>query len=199
MNSKLWIRKALSMCLCVAILATYSMVALANSGKIAGELMVSGNSVNGEAPFAMVNGETAKSGRSIFSSSTITTPDSARAVINLGKLGKIELAPGTSLAVSFDENGISGDLSAGKIKVLGTTESVSIKTADGNIVKLTAGQSVSASGRQDKDDDDDASGPAWWVWAVVFGGAAAGILYAAIKADSRADLGGNGTVISPSR
>ena len=37
MNSKLWIRKALSMCLSVAVLATYSMVALAGPGRAAGE------------------------------------------------------------------------------------------------------------------------------------------------------------------
>jgi hypothetical protein len=48
MNSKLWIRKALSMCLSVAVLATYSMVALAGPGKAAGELAVSGKNVNGE-------------------------------------------------------------------------------------------------------------------------------------------------------
>ena len=200
MNSKLWIRKALSMCICVALLATYSMVALASSGKIAGELMVSGKSINGEAPFATVNGEAAKSGRSIFSSSTITTPDSASAVINLGKLGKIELAPKTALAISFDENGISGDLSAGKVTVLGESGNVSIKTVDGNVVKLAAGESVSATGAQTKDDDDDDDGgPAWWVWGVVFGGAAAVILYTATQGDSRADLGGNGTVVSPTR
>ena len=71
MNRKLWIRKALSMCLCVALLATYSMVALAGPGKAAGELTVSGKNANGEAPFVLVNGETARSGRSVFSGSTI--------------------------------------------------------------------------------------------------------------------------------
>ena len=73
MNSKLWIRKALSMCLSVAVLATYSMVALAGPGKAAGELAVSGKSVSGETTFVFVNGEVARSGRSVFSGSTITT------------------------------------------------------------------------------------------------------------------------------
>jgi len=67
MNSKLWIQKALSMCLVVAIIATYSMVALASSEKAAGELLVTGKSINGETPFVTVNGETAKTGRSVFS------------------------------------------------------------------------------------------------------------------------------------
>ena len=198
MNSKLWIRKALSTCLCMALLVTYSMVTLANSGKIAGELMVSGKNVNGETPFVLVNGETAKSGRSIFSSSTIVTPENNTAVINLGKLGTVELAPKSTLLLSFDDKGINSELAAGTITVLGTSEGVNVKTADGKTVKLVAGQSIMASG-QAKDDDDDDGGAAWWVWAVVFGGAAVGIVYAATRADNRVDLGGSGTVVSPTR
>ena len=199
MNSKLWIRKALSMCLCVAVLATYSMVALAGPGKAAGELIVSGKNVNGEAPFVLVNGEAARSGRSVFSGSTITTSDSTGAIMNLGKLGKIELAKSTTLNLTFDEKGISGDLMSGKLSVLGASEDVVIKTLDGKTIKLAAGQSVLASGKaQDDDDDDDDDDAAWWIWAAVFGGAAAGLLWTALK-DGDIDLGNGGTVISPTR
>lgn len=198
MNSKLWIRKALSMCLCVAILATYSMVALAGPRKVAGELTVSGK---GEAPFVLVNGEAAKSGRSVFSASTITTSEGASALINLGKLGKVELAPSTVLNLTFDEAGVSGDLASGTVSVLGTSDKVSIKTLDGKIVQLAAGQSVSASGKlqdDDDDDDDDGGGAAWWVWAAVFGGASVVILWTALK-DNDIQIGSGGTVISPTR
>jgi hypothetical protein len=199
MNSKLWIRKALSMCLCVAVLATYSMVALAGPGKAAGELMVSGKNVNGEAPFVLVNGETARSGRSVFSGSTIATSDTTGAVMNLGKLGKIELAPSTTVNLTFDENGIFGDLTAGKLSVLGASDNVIIKTLSGNTVTLSAGQSVLASGKaQDDDDDDDDGGAAWWIWGAVFGGAAVGLLYTALN-DGDIDIGSGGTVISPTR
>ena len=199
MNSKLWIRKALSMCLSVAVLATYSMVALAGPGKAAGELLVSGKNVNGEAPFVLVNGETARSGRSVFSGSTIATSDTTGAVMNLGKLGKIELAPSTTVNLTFDEKGIFGDLTAGKLSVLGASDNVIIKTLDGNSVTLAAGQSVLASGKaQDDDDDDDDGGAAWWIWAAVFGGAAAGLLYTALN-DGDIDIGDGGTVISPTR
>ncbi len=197
MNSKLWIRKALSSCLVVAIFATYSMVALANTAKIAGELTVAGMN-NGEAAMVTVNGEAAKSGRSIFSSSTIVTPENASAIINLGKLGKIELAPNSSVALSFTDSAISGDLSSGKLTVLGATNSVSVKTANGEVVKLDAGESVSAA-KQDDDDTTSGGGGAWWAWALVFGGAAAGILIAATQSDNRAALGGSGTVVSPTR
>lgn len=198
MNSKLWIQKALSLCLCVAILATYSMVALAAPGKTAGELTVSGKHVNGESPFVLVNGETARSGRSVFSGSTITTPETASAVMNLGKFGRIELAPATSLTLTFDEKGIFGDLTSGKVTVLGANDSVAIKTLNGKTVQLAAGQSVSASGKaQDDDDDDDGSG-AWWVWAAVFGGAAVVLVWTALS-DGEIQIGSGGTVISPIR
>lgn len=199
MNSKLWIRKALSMCLCVAVLATYSMVALASPGKAAGELAVSGKIVNGEAPFVFVNGEVARSGRSVFSGSTITTSDST-AVLNLSKLGKIELAPNTALNLTFDEKGIFGELTSGTVSVLGAAQNVNIKMLNGKTVQLAAGQSVSASGLKDDkdDDDDDDGGAAWWIWGGVFGGAAAIILWTALN-DQDINVGSNGTVISPTR
>jgi hypothetical protein len=198
MNSKLWIRKALSMCLCVAVLATYSMVALASPGKAAGELAVSGKIVNGEAPFVFVNGEVARSGRSVFSGSTITTSEST-AVLNLSKLGKIELAPNTALNLTFDEKGIFGELTSGTVSVLGAAQNVNIKMLNGKTVQLAAGQSVSASGlKDDKDDDDDDGGAAWWIWGGVFAGAAAIILWTALN-DQDINVGSSGTVISPTR
>ena len=201
MNSKLWIRKALSMCLSVAVLATYSMVALAGPGRAAGELAVSGKNVSGETPFVFVNGEVARSGRSVFSGSTITTSESTNAVINLSKLGKIELAPNTALNLTFDENGISGSLTSGTVSVLGAAENVNITTPNGKTVQLAAGQSVSASGIQDDDDDDDddaGAGAAWWIWGGVFGAAAVVIIWTALS-DGDINVGGGGTVVSPIR
>jgi hypothetical protein len=198
MNSKLWIRKALSMCLSVALLATYSMVALAGPGKAAGELAVSGKNINGEAPFVFVNGEVARSGRSVFSGSTITTSESTNAVINLSKLGKIELAPNTAINLTFDEKGISGALTSGTVSVLGATENVNITTPNGKTVQLAAGQSVSASGKQDDDDDDDHGGAAWWIWGGIFGAAAVVIIWTALS-DGEIETGGGGTVVSPTR
>jgi hypothetical protein len=198
MNSKLWIRKALSLCLCVAVLATTSMVALSGSKKVAGELTVSGNDINGEAPFVLVNGEAARSGRSIFSASTITTSETAGAVINLGRLGKVELAPKTVLTLTFDETGVAGNLAAGVVSLFGTSDKVSITTPDGKTVQLSAGESVAASGKLQDDDDDDDGGSAWWLYALIFGGAAGGILWAALS-DNDVSIGTGGTVVSPTR
>ena len=199
MNSKTWISKALSMCLAVAILVTYSMVALAGTDKIAGELLVTGKNINGQTPVVLVNGEAAQSGRSIFSSNTITTPDNASAVINLGKIGKIELAPNTTFTLSFSDKGISGSLSAGRVTVLGASDTVAIKTVDGKSVNLKVGESATALGSKKDDDDDKDGGSAWWIWAAIFGGAIAGIVIAATSDNNRVALGGGTTVVSPIR
>ncbi|PYT01926.1 MAG: hypothetical protein DMF63_03590 [Acidobacteria bacterium] len=176
------------------------MVALAGPGKAAGELAVSGKSINGEAPFVFVNGELARSGRSVFSGSTITTSESTNAVINLSKLGKIELAPNTVLNLTFDANGISGALTSGTVSALGTSQNVNITTPNGKTVQLSAGQSVSAAGLKDddKDDDDDHGGAAWWLWGGIFGAAAVVIIWTALS-DGDIETGGGGTVISPTR
>ena len=203
MNSKEWIRKALSMCLIVATMATYSMVALANADRIAGELSISGKNINGETPFVKVNGEAAQNGRSIFSSSTIATPENVGAIINLGKIGVIELAPNTTLALSFNEKGINGDLSAGRVTVLNASDTVAIKTLDGSIAKLNAGNSaVATSGKTQDDDDDDTTGGgngAWIAFAAILGGAAVGIILAATSDNNRVTLGSGSSVISPTR
>jgi len=176
------------------------MVALAFSGKVAGELTVFGANTNGEAPFVMVNGEAARSGRSIFTSSMVTTPDNAGAVINLGKLGKIELAPNSTFVLSFNDNAISGELTAGKLTVLGASEGVNVKTSDGTSVMLNSGESVAAgSSSKAQTDSDGGSSTGWWIFAAVLAGAGAAIIYTATQGDNDISLGGGGTVVSPSR
>ncbi len=199
MNSKLWIRKALSMCLVVATMLTYSMVTLANSEKIAGEILVTGKNAAGQVPSVKVNGELAQSGRSIFSSSTIATPENAGAIISLGKIGKIELAPNTTLTLSFSEKGMSGDLTAGRVTVLQAADSVFIRTVGGNLATLKSGDSASAANAQDDTTNDGGGGSAGLLWALILGGAAAGIIIAATSNNNRISLGGGSSVISPTR
>lgn len=193
MNSKIWIRKAISMCLVVALYATYSMVVLAASDKTVGELSVAGKN-----QVVTVNGETAQSGRSIFTSSTIATPEATSAVVNIAKVGKVEIAPNTTLTLSFDENSINGSLINGKVTVLNASNNVSFTTPDGKTVKLNAGESAAAGKAQD-DDDTTSGGSGWLVWALIFGGAAAAIVIAASTDNNRVALGGGTSVISPTR
>ncbi|MGI8882631.1 MAG: hypothetical protein ACR2IA_00095 [Pyrinomonadaceae bacterium] len=199
MNSKLWIQKALAMCLVFAVIATYSTVALAGSGKIAGELLVTGTNVNGEMPFVTVNGEAAKSGRSVFSTSTIATPDNASAVINIGKIGKIQLSPNTNLVLSFTEKGISGDLLSGKLTVLNASESVNVKISGGETLQLNAGESAGATSKVQDDDNDNDGGAAYLPYLLILGGAVAAIVIATVVSDNEIQLGGGSVVVSATR
>lgn len=127
MNSRTWSRTAVTLCLAVAIVCTYSMVALAAQQQAAGELSVVGE--------VSVNGAKAISGATVFTDSTITTEQNSSAVVSLGKLGRVELLPGSSLKLSFTDNSVTGALDAGKVR-LSTSTGVasSIVTKDGTAV-----------------------------------------------------------------
>lgn len=198
MNSKLWIQKALTMCSLIALVATYSMVTLANSGKAAGELIVTGGNTAGETSFVTVNGEPSKSGRSVFSSSTISTPEAFGAAINLGKAGKISFGPNTTFTLNFDGENISGDLSAGTITVLNAAQSVGVKLSTGEIVQLKTGETATAGAGAAKQTSNKNDDPKWWVWALIVGGATVAILYAATS-DNDANFGAGATTVSPTR
>jgi hypothetical protein len=196
MNSKVWFRKALSMCLMVAIYATYSMVVLASPDKIVGELTVAGKSVNGEIPLVTVNGEAVRSGRSIFSASTIATTENSGAVVNVGKSGKIELAPNTVVTLSFNEKGLSGDLSSGAVTAL-SADNVSVKLPNGEVLKLKAGETATTGQQTQTQTQTSSGGAAWWVYALILGGAVAGIALAATSDSNDLEVGGGSIVVSP--
>lgn len=215
MNSKLWIRKTISSCLMVAMVATYSMVALASNDKATGELVVNGLSVNGESPVVAVNGEAAKTGRTVFSSSTITTPENSSAIVNMGKAGEVLVAPNSNLTLSFDNNAAHVDLTVGTLTVIRSAQGISVTSA-GSTYTVAAGGTASATAGTVADDDyRDSTGKCidadkdgkeecdhhgtWWLWALVFGGAAAGIIVGTTQSNNNIQLGGGGTVISPSR
>ena len=197
MKANLWIRQALAMCLTVTVFVTYSMAAVGGSRKLAGEILISGTSVSGTTPSAIVNGETVKSGRTIFSTSTVSTPDGVTATLKLAKAGIIELAPNTSIVVSFDEENVAGTINSGVVRVLSAQNGVSMTIAGGETLTLLAGEAASATGKAQVDDDDNDGGAAWWGWALIFGGAAVGIIWMATRDSNSAELGGGGVVISP--
>jgi hypothetical protein len=197
MNRKLWIQKALTMCLLTAIVASYSMVALANAGQAVGELTVSG--IASDTSFVTVNGEAAKSGRTISSSSTITTPEGMTAIVNFGKLGKVQFGPNTTFSLNADDIALGGSLTSGSITVLSAAKSVGVRTLDGEVVMVNAGETVNAaSGAASKQTTPKAGGPAWWVWALVFGGAIGGIILATTSGGD-SNFGSGATTVSPVR
>jgi hypothetical protein len=203
MNSKLWIKKALTSVLSVSILASYSMVAFAAPTKSIGEISVSGKNVR-------VNNEIAQNGRTLFSASTITTTDDSGATLNLVNGGKVEISTNTTLSADSTE---SFTLSSGKITSF-SNQAINV-VVNGKSTKLNNGESAAVAFGDDKRDangncvdtdgdgkmecDEAASGSAWWIWTLVFGGAAAGIVIAALSDNNRVALGGGTTVVSPVR
>ncbi len=187
-------KRALTVMLMTAVVGCYSMVALAGDTKMAAEIVVSG----AKDSIVTVNGEATKSGRTIFSSSTIATSADASAVINVKNVGKLKLAPNTTTVVNFDEKGITGNIVQGKLTVLSASEAVNITAPNGKVANLVAGESV-LTVRQDDDEDDDAGSGTWFIWALVLGGAAAAIAIAATSDNNTVDLGGGTTVVSPIR
>src|ERR671936_2476830 len=103
MISRNWSRKSIAFAVAIAVLSVYSMVALAKGEqKNSAELSVSGQ--------VTVNGQAAISGATVFSDSVIATAANSSAVVSLGKLGRVELLPNTTVKLSFADNNISASL-----------------------------------------------------------------------------------------
>ena len=167
------------------------MVALAGDKKIAGEIVISGNSA------VLVNGEAAKSGRTVFSSSTIVTPADASAVVSVKGVGKIKISPNTKMIVNFDEDNISGSIQNGKLTVLNSKNEVSITAPNGKTAALSSGDSVvTADDHDDSDSDDGSSTLAWVGFMAVLAGAGVIFAIAAASDNNRVDLGGGTTTVS---
>ncbi len=192
MNLRFFVRNAVTAFALTALLITTSMVALAAPGRVVAELNVSGRTSNGEAAVVYVNGEASRSGRSVFSSSIVATPEDSTAVLGIGTTGRIELAPNSSVNLVFDDQTIDAELTAGTLTVLGTSGTVKVRTNDGKDTVLNPGESISAEGsggsRKQSTKKDYT-----WVWLLVAGGAAAAIL---IAVSSGSDDNG---VVSPNR
>jgi hypothetical protein len=128
MISKTWSRKSIAAVVAVAVLSVYSMVVLAAPGsKASGELTISGQ--------VTVNGQKVVSGGTLFSNSTISTANQSSASVSISKLGRVELAPNSSLRITFDEKSISAMLETGSAQVAtlaGIT--VNLTTKDGTVV-----------------------------------------------------------------
>jgi hypothetical protein len=129
MISKTWSRKPLAAFLSVAVLSVYSMIALASpEAKVAsGELSVSGQ--------VTVNDQKVISGGTLFSDSVIVTSDNSSATVNISKLGRVQLAPNSTLMLSFTDKAITGQLDSG-IANFSTLAGVAVNltTKDGSVV-----------------------------------------------------------------
>lgn len=111
MFSQNLIRKCLSIGLALAVWSVSSMVALAAVGaKNFGELTAAGQ--------VTVNGQVVSGSTTVVSGSTINTGENSSAIVNLGKLGRLEISSTASLSVNFTETGINLALDSGRVKVI---------------------------------------------------------------------------------
>ncbi|MBC7796152.1 MAG: hypothetical protein H7Z37_04675 [Pyrinomonadaceae bacterium] len=212
------IRSITATFLTTAIFASSSMVALA-SGQPMGALTVSGNSNE-----VVINGESAETGRTVFSSNTIVTPADTTAIINLGKLGQVELAPNSSLSLNFSDAGITGTLNSGNVKVSSSTVAkIETKDAvvtsdenannifnvslDGNKTNTTSelGSVSLNNGKTSTKVNSNSSSKRAAISSSTIGifvgviAAAAVIIYTAVKDSDDNQTGGSAVVVSPTR
>jgi len=159
------------------------MVALAAPGQPAGVLTVSGRSTSPDAAVT-VNGEPAKSGRTIFSSGVITTPEGLTATLDLGKAGRLQLEPGTTFTLNLNDDKVGGQLTSGNVSVLTAGQNVSIRNAAGDTLTLGTGDSAAAnSPAPSKKAKPGPGGLDWWYWAAIIGGVTAVIVAVAATGD----------------
>ena len=83
-----------------------------------------------------VNGAQAISGATVFSDSTVTTAARSSAVVSLGKLGRVEVLPQSTMKLVFsDENVSAGMLDQGRVRI-SSSSNVTAKatTRDGEVI-----------------------------------------------------------------
>ena len=102
-------RKITTSLTAAAVLCVYSMVGLAATKDLTGEITVTGQ--------VSVNGQTAVSNSTIVSGSTIVTGADSSAVISLGKTGRIEVMADSNFVLNFSDSGIVGILDSGKARI----------------------------------------------------------------------------------
>ena len=74
-----------------------------------------------------VNGTAAISGATVFSDSTITTAARSSAVVSLGKLGRVEVLPDSTMKLNFSDSSVSPSmLEQGRVR-LSSSSNVTVK------------------------------------------------------------------------
>lgn len=92
----------------------------------------------------MVNGHKATTGTTLMSGSTIQSPENVGATIDLGSLGRLDIAAKSDLTVTFGDAVVSVQLRSGYV-VLTTNKGVSgtVNTADGEVFRTDSAKNSS--------------------------------------------------------
>ena len=113
----------------VFIIGAFQMQVMAGAG-LMGKLRTRDNKP------VLVNNNKAKSGTTIMSGARIQCPEKIGATIDLGSLGRLDMAPNTDVALTFDATRVAVQLNAGYV-VLTTNKGIAgtVTNADGKVVK----------------------------------------------------------------
>lgn len=86
-----------------------------------------------------VDGHDVSSGFTINTGTTTTTAKGSSAVVSLGKLGRVEVFPSSSVNLDFDNGSIKVKLEAGRVRVSsGSGITATVSTRDGEVVADSA-------------------------------------------------------------
>jgi hypothetical protein len=140
-SSSLMLFRSIAMVLVFAVMQTYVLAGPAttaithgNANVFTGLLILTNNQT------ALVNGNSAPTGTTIFTGSQLQTPEMSGATVQLGRAGHLRIASGTTLTLNFDRESVEVKVLAGDA-VLTTGEGVkgSVIMPDGK-VKSGAGK-----------------------------------------------------------
>ena len=121
----------------LAILFTLITCLLVMGGQAGSDNSVKLKQVEGD---VKVNGTSAISGATVFSDSTITTAARSSAVVSLGKLGRVEVLPESTIKLSFTDTTVSvAMLSQGRVR-LSSSSGVNATTRDAQITGIGKGR-----------------------------------------------------------
>jgi hypothetical protein len=119
--------------LAFALIASFALVSVQAKTQVMGRLKTRDNKP------VSVNGQKATSGTTVLSGAEIVSPAKVGATLDLGTLGRIDMAPNTSMTVNFSATQVSVQLKAGYV-VLTTGKGVA------GVVNTTDGQTFNANG-----------------------------------------------------
>jgi hypothetical protein len=129
MTSKIWQRRSLALCLAVASLTLSLKVTAINAALQVptGELTVNGK--------VKVNGQDVISGDTFSSGGRITTAKGSSAVVSLGKLGRVEVLPESTVDLRFTDTGMTAHSRNGNLQITQyATFTANVITDDSEIV-----------------------------------------------------------------
>ena len=145
----------------------------------------------------MVNGHKSVSGTTLLSGAAIQCPDKVGATIDLGPLGRLDIAPNTDLTLTFHDTYVTVELRSGYV-VLTTNKGVcgTVNTSEGEVYSTDCSKTSSVIAKTSGATGPEAAasvgagGGIDGRMAGIAGGAAAGV-------GAAAAAGGRGSDLSP--